>query len=426
MKLTYAADRSAMHRANLGWYVAMGFELVALSALLLALVPGWPWKALSVAALMMVTTGAIHRGMHAPARTAHALSEDELTLRYGAWSWTVQRHAIASVDRIDDHTRPEYVAGPRVDESRHELQLPFSRRGQLVVTFRRDLDVAVGDDTYTVRQVLINLDDPAALIARLGSGPAIDSVGEPAAASVPARQRSHERASGPIAVQTFDLAYRVGERAIVDGLNITVHAGEICGFAGPNGSGKSTTIEMIVGLLRPNGGRIEIGGVDRAVDPSLARRRVGYVPDRAILYDALTGREQLDIFGAMRGMASGQVGERIVALEQVLALGTAIDAPAGSYSLGMRRKLSILLALLSEPSVLVLDEPFNGLDPDTSDRLHELLSHVADAGTAVIVSLHDPRRLSALCDSTVMFEDARAVQAWANAPVDAPDVMELR
>jgi len=154
---------------------------------------------------------------------------------------------------------------------------------------------------------------------------------------------------------------------------------------------------MMVGLLAPEAGRISIDGHDIVREPLAARAALGYVPDRPLLYDRLTGREQLEFLAQLRRMprriASARIGELLAAVD----LMEAADRLCGTYSLGMKRKLSLAGALLHQPRVLILDEPWNGLDPKGARRLKDLLSRLATEGAAVFLSTHDLATAEAVC-----------------------------
>jgi len=188
-----------------------------------------------------------------------------------------------------------------------------------------------------------------------------------------------------------------GSLRAVDGLDVTVCAGEIYGFLGANGAGKTTTIQMMVGLLAPEAGRISIAGHDVAREPLAARAAFGYVPDRPLLYDRLSGREHLEFLAQLRRIPRAVAAERVAELLAAVDLTEAADRLCGTYSLGMKRKLSLAAALLHQPSVLILDEPWNGLDPKGARRLKDLLSRLAGEGAAIFLSTHDLATAEAVC-----------------------------
>ena len=193
----------------------------------------------------------------------------------------------------------------------------------------------------------------------------------------------------------------------VDGLDLTVHAGEIVGFLGPNGAGKTTTLRCCSGLLRPDGGEISIAGCSLAREPLEARARLGFVPDRPFLYDRLTAWEFLDFVGALYRVGAAAARERSAVLLGRLDLGEAADELIESYSLGMRQKVSIAAAMLHDPPLLLLDEPLGGLDPHSARALKDLLRERAARGVGVLVSTHLLDVAERLCDRVVVLHHGR-------------------
>jgi len=182
------------------------------------------------------------------------------------------------------------------------------------------------------------------------------------------------------------LAKRYGDREVVTDATFALHRGEVFGFLGPNGAGKTTTIRMLVGLVKPTRGRVVIDGHDVQREFEAAMRRVGCIVETPDLYRFLTGRENLEHFARMLGDGAR---ERIPELSDLVKMAGRLDDPVRTYSLGMRQRIGIAQALLGDPSVLILDEPTNGLDPAGIREMRELIRHLADdRGLAVFVSSH--------------------------------------
>ncbi|HMQ33859.1 MAG TPA: ABC transporter ATP-binding protein [Chloroflexaceae bacterium] len=205
------------------------------------------------------------------------------------------------------------------------------------------------------------------------------------------------------------LSYRYGTRLVVDQLSFTVRAGEIFGFLGPNGAGKGTALKLLVGLLAPDAGRARIAGVDIQSEPLAASAALGYVPDRALLYERLTGREYLQFLAQLRGLPLDTATARSDELLELLDLASHADQLSRSCSLGMRRKLALAGALLHRPAVLILDEPLNGLDPRAAYRLKELLSDLASQGSAILLSTHDLAVAEAIASRVGLLHAGRLV-----------------
>jgi ABC-2 type transport system ATP-binding protein len=178
---------------------------------------------------------------------------------------------------------------------------------------------------------------------------------------------------------------------------MSIQPGEIYGFLGSNGAGKTTTIKMLVGLLEPSAGHVFIADHDVWKEPVAAKTKLGYVADNALLYERLSGRDFLHFLAQMRGLPLNEAQRRIEYLLTLLDLVEHADRLCGSYSLGMKRKLSLAGALIHQPAVLILDEPLNGLDPRSARRLKDLLLEMAASGTTILLSTHDLSTAETLC-----------------------------
>ena len=189
-------------------------------------------------------------------------------------------------------------------------------------------------------------------------------------------------------VEIAGLAKQYGPLHAVRDLSLVVQAGEIVSLLGPNGAGKTTTIRMLMGILRPSAGSARIAGHDCFAQRPEVMRHTGYLPDEPVFYDYLTGREIIDFVGEMHGLPTDVARERRRALAKQLDFEEALSDFAVNYSKGMRKKLALTCALLHEPSVLVLDEPTNGLDPFATRTVHALLKERAQQGASILFSTH--------------------------------------
>jgi len=178
------------------------------------------------------------------------------------------------------------------------------------------------------------------------------------------------------------------EKVAVANLQLQVPAGELFAFLGPNGAGKTTTIRMLVGLLRPTSGRVNVCGHDTVADTRQAVRFLGYVPDESYLYEKLSGREFLEFVAEMRGLKRREVAESIEFQTQQFDLRDFLDDLVETYSHGMRQRLVFASALLHNPPVLVVDEPMVGLDPKSVRLAKDLMRTRATAGMSVFMSTH--------------------------------------
>lgn len=193
----------------------------------------------------------------------------------------------------------------------------------------------------------------------------------------------------------------------VDGLTFHVHPGEVLGLVGPNGAGKTSTLRCLAGILRPSGGRIEIGGVDLAKDPVGAKRRVAFVPDEPQLFDYLTVEEHLRFVARLYNVRD--VEERAGPLLEELELTAKRRALPEELSRGMRQKLAIACALLHDPQVILLDEPLTGLDPVGIRRMKTSIAARAQNGAAVVLSSHLLHLVEQLCTRLLVVRHGQAV-----------------
>ncbi|GIH63289.1 ABC transporter ATP-binding protein [Microbispora siamensis] len=200
------------------------------------------------------------------------------------------------------------------------------------------------------------------------------------------------------AVRTQGLYKRFGQQVAVGGVDLVVPRGSFAGLVGPNGAGKTTTLSMVTGLLRPDGGRIEIDGHDVWADPVSVKAHIGVLPEGLRLFERLSGRELLMYGGQLRGIPLDEVGRRADELLKVMDLAEAQDKLVVDYSTGMRKKIGLAAALLHNPRVLFLDEPFEGVDPVSANTLIEVLRRYTASGSTVVFSSHVMDLVERLCD----------------------------
>ncbi|GGO77300.1 ABC transporter ATP-binding protein [Nonomuraea cavernae] len=226
------------------------------------------------------------------------------------------------------------------------------------------------------------------------------------------------------ALQTTGLRKAFGDHVAVDDVDLTVPAGSFYGLVGPNGAGKTTTLAMAVGLLRPDAGSARIFGVDVWHDTVQAKALVGVLPDGNAMPERLTGREVLTYLGLLRGLPAGVVAERTDELLQVFELDAAERTLVIEYSTGMRKKIGLAVALLHAPRLLVLDEPFEAVDPVSAATIRAILSKFVDSGGSVIISSHVMALVEQLCDHVGVMSDGRVVAAGPLADVRGTATLE--
>jgi len=218
-------------------------------------------------------------------------------------------------------------------------------------------------------------------------------------------------------ITTRKLCRRFGDVIAVDNLDLTVPAGAFFGFLGPNGAGKSTTVKMLSGLLAPSAGEVRILDLD-LTDPEqalAAKRRIGVVPENLALFDNLTALEQLIFIGRIYGLPLPTVHDRAAELLAVTGLAADADKLTVEFSHGMRKKLALAAALLPDPEVLFLDEPFEGVDPIASRTLREILARTVARGATVFLTSHILEIVERLCTEVAIIAQGRLVHCGTMA-----------
>ena len=211
-------------------------------------------------------------------------------------------------------------------------------------------------------------------------------------------------------IRTEDVTKTYGDVTALDGVSLSVDGGGTVGLLGTNGAGKTTLFKLLVGLDRPDAGRLSVAGVSPA-DGVDVRRRVGFLPEQAGFPDVLTGREVLAFHARMRGVPAPERADRVAETLATVGLADAADRAVGGYSNGMNRRLGLASALVAEPAVLLLDEPTAGLDPRGVDAFHAVVERVAtDTDVTVVFSTHALAEVERLCDRAVVLHEG-AVRA---------------
>lgn len=210
-------------------------------------------------------------------------------------------------------------------------------------------------------------------------------------------------------LQNLSKTYSKGTVKAVDSVNLDIAPGEIFGFLGPNGAGKTTTIKMIVGLLKPDSGRVFINGIDVWENPIEAKSQISYVPDSPEIYDKLKGIEYLNFIADMYEIPKHIRQVKMEKYLEIFNLKDAVGDIIGSYSHGMKQKLVLISALLHEPNLFILDEPMVGLDPKSSFQLKEIMRERCDEGKTVFFSTHVLEVAEKLCDRIAIINKGRII-----------------
>jgi ABC-2 type transport system ATP-binding protein len=220
------------------------------------------------------------------------------------------------------------------------------------------------------------------------------------------QQVSNSIATGPLAVEAIDLVKDFGETRAVDGVSLTVPAGTIYGLLGPNGAGKTTTLRILLGIIDPSSGTRRVLGRERPID---AAPEIGYLPEERGLYPAMQAREAIAFMGALRGMSLSEGRKRADELLREHNLGEWAKKPIRSLSKGMAQTVQLLGTIIHKPRLIVLDEPFAGLDAINQGRLEEMIRREARSGVTVIFSTHVIAHAERLCEHIAIIAGGKVV-----------------
>ena len=223
-------------------------------------------------------------------------------------------------------------------------------------------------------------------------------------------------------IRTFTKKY--GEKCAVDNLSLSIAPGEICAFIGHNGAGKTTTLKACVGLIDFDGGDILIDGMSIKERPLECKRILAYLPDNPDLYDFLTGEKFLNFIADVYGVGTEERRARIADLAERLSLTKDLSQPIGSYSHGMKQKLAIISAWLHSPRLILMDEPFVGLDPKASFTLKEMMREHCAGGGAILFSTHVLDVAEKICDKVAIIKNGRLVITGAMDEVRGNESLE--
>jgi ABC-2 type transport system ATP-binding protein len=215
--------------------------------------------------------------------------------------------------------------------------------------------------------------------------------------------------SGGWILEAEGLTKEFGSKLAVDGVSLRLAAGEIVGLLGPNGAGKTTTLKILLGMLRPSRGRAAVLGLDSTTQAVAIKQRVGYSPDEPSFYDFLTGRETLEFVTQVRGGNTAETFSRLEPLLEALELGVDLDRFVAGYSLGMKKKLALLVAMAHAPRLLLLDEPTNGLDPPSAVKIRRQLQQLASTGVTIVLSTHLLDMADKLCTRVLLMSNGRLI-----------------
>jgi len=214
-------------------------------------------------------------------------------------------------------------------------------------------------------------------------------------------------------IEVNSLVKNYSSQEVLRGVSFTVRPGEAVAYLGPNGAGKSTTVKMIVGLLRPTAGQVRVCGYDLEKDPVEAKKRLGYVPDSAALFNSLTPNEYLSLLAELYHMEPSHARERMGLMFQAFETHDIVNRPIETLSRGQRQKVLIMAALLHDPEVILLDEPLNGLDVNTALTFRRVLERLIARGKTILFCSHIFEVIERICSRVIVIDHGRIV---ADAP----------
>lgn len=220
------------------------------------------------------------------------------------------------------------------------------------------------------------------------------------------------------------LTKRYGDKLAVDDLSIHIAPGEIYGFIGHNGAGKTTTLKAAVGILQYDSGTITLDGTDLQADPLGCKAKLAYIPDNPDLYDFMTGIKYLLFIADIFSVSAKDRNDRIKELADQLGLTDDLAQPISAYSHGMKQKLAIISAWLHQPRLIIMDEPFVGLDPKASHLLKQMMREHCDKGGAIFFSTHVLEVAEKLCDKVAIIQHGRLIRSGTMEDVKGDDSLE--
>lgn len=228
------------------------------------------------------------------------------------------------------------------------------------------------------------------------------------------------------AVVIRSLGKQFGEKVAVNGINLTIPAGSFYGVVGPNGAGKTTAMSMMTGLLRPDHGQVWVHGVNMWETPQQAKAILGVLVDGTVPFPRLTGAQLITYSGLLRGMDADTVAERVPDLLRVMDLEESANKMVADYSAGMTKKISLAAAMIHSPNVLILDEPFEAVDPVSSARIRSILNDYVQSGGTVMISSHVMDLVERTCDHVAVIDQGNVMASGPMTEVTDGQSLEDR
>ena len=220
------------------------------------------------------------------------------------------------------------------------------------------------------------------------------------------------------------LTKKYGENVAVDDLSLEIKNGEIYGFIGHNGAGKTTTIKAVVGILGFEEGEIQIDGISIMKDPIACKKKIAYIPDNPDLFDYMSGIKYLNFIADVYGVSAEERQERIRKYADAFELTSDLAQPINAYSHGMKQKLAIISAWIHQPRLIIMDEPFVGLDPKASHILKQMMRELCDDGGAIFFSTHVLEVAEKLCDKVAIIKNGKLIKSGTMEEVKGDSSLE--
>ena len=221
-----------------------------------------------------------------------------------------------------------------------------------------------------------------------------------------------------------NLTKKFGDKTAVDNLSLHIQKGEIYGFIGHNGAGKTTTLKSVVGILQIDSGNIFIDGINIKDNPIECKKKLAYIPDNPDLYDFMTGIKYLNFIGDIFAVPSDERGRQIAKYADAFELTANLGQSIQSYSHGMKQKLALIAALMHSPKLIIMDEPFVGLDPKSSHTLKQIMREHCDNGGAIFFSTHVLEVAEKLCDKVAIIKEGKLIVSGTMEEVKGNESLE--
>lgn len=330
------------------------------------------------------------------------------------------RTALLTPASVDD-SAADHTDDDQRDNERDADDAPVDRDDATAVLAAATAESANDDSAVAVTDT-----DESEVAASATEDPAVAVIAADDTVVTASATEGADPESAVPALSLRNVSKSFGELKAVDAIDLTVPAGSFYGLVGPNGAGKTTTLSIIAGLLRPDGGAVSINGVDATKRSREAKKLIGVLPDRLRTFDRLTGRQLLSYYGALRGLPAPLVESRTADLARAFDLVDALARPVSDYSAGMTKKVMLAGAMIHSPRLLVLDEPFEAVDPVSSGVILDILGAYVEHGGTVILSSHGMELVERVCSRVAVIVSGQVLAEGTVDEVRGEGTLEQR